>query len=222
MSHFTKEFQTFFKELEKNNNREWFHANKKRYEAYVKKPFEEFIALMIDKLQAFDPAIVITPKDAIFRIHRDVRFSKDKSPYKVQVSAIISKGGRKDMSTPGIYLELNHEKFGIYSGAYMPDKHQLQGIREAIASDTKTFKKLIKAKAFVNKFGNIQGEKNKRIPKEFQEAAEIEPLIANKQFYYVANLDADTIFDPKLPKIITDHYKAAKPLSDFLSEAMQG
>lgn len=220
MSHFTKAFLSFFKDLEKNNNREWFHANKKRYEADVKKPFEAFVALMIDKLQVLDPRIVITPKDAIFRIHRDIRFSKDKTPYKVQVSAIISKGGRKDMSTPGIYLEMSHKGLGIYSGAYMPDKNQLQGIREAIASDPKAFKKLINAKSFVNKFGGIQGEKNKRIPKEFQEVLAVEPLIANKQFYYHAAHETTILLDAKLPKVVLDHFKAAKPVSNFLSEAM--
>ncbi len=220
MAYFTKEFLKFFKELEKNNQREWFHANKKRYEEHVKKPFEEFVAVMIDKMQAIDSRIMITPKDAIFRIHRDVRFSKDKSPYKVQVSGIISKGGRKDMSTPGIYLQLDHKEFGIYSGAYMPDKNQLQGIREAIASDPKGFKKLISAKAFVNKFGTIQGEQNKRIPKEFKEIAEEQPLIANKQFYYMAALPANTALDDKLVKTVLDYYKASIPVSRFLSEAM--
>lgn len=220
MAYFTKEFLKFFKDLEKNNEREWFHANKKRYEEHVKKPFEEFVAVMIDRMQSVDPAIVITPKDAIFRIHRDVRFSKDKSPYKVQVSGVISSGGRKDMSTPGIYLQLNHKEFAIYSGAYKPDKNQLQGIREAIASDPKGFKKLISAKAFVSKFGAIQGEKNKRIPKEFQEIHEEEPLIANKQFYYTAELPANTALDDKLVKIVMDYYKASIPVSKFLEKAM--
>lgn len=221
MQYFTKDFLKFFKELEKNNDREWFKKHKKRYEEQVKKPFEKFVEVMIDKMQAVDPRIVITPKDAIFRIYRDVRFSKDKSPYKVQVSGIISKDGRKDMSTPGIYLQLNHKEFAIYSGAYMPDKNQLQGIREAIASDPKGFKKLINAKSFVNKFGTIQGEQNKRIPKEFKEIAEEQPLIANKQFYYCANLKADTALDEKVVKIVMDHYKASIPVSSFLSEAME-
>ncbi|MFT5165369.1 MAG: hypothetical protein ACI8P3_000594 [Saprospiraceae bacterium] len=220
MEYFNKAFLRFLKNLDENNNREWFHANKKSYEEDVKIPFENFIGLMIDNMQAIDPTIVITPKDAIFRIHRDVRFSKDKSPYKNHVSAIISKGGRKDMSTPGLYLQVSAKEFGIYSGAYMPDKNQLQGIREAIASDLSGFEKLINAKAFISKFGRIQGEKNKRIPKEFQEVAEQQALIANKQFYYIANLKADTVLETKLPKILMDHYQAALPLSKFLSEAM--
>lgn len=220
MVYFTKEFLRFFKDLEKNNNREWFHANKKHYEEFVKIPFEKFVAHMIDKMQAIDPTIVITPKDAIFRIHRDIRFSADKSPYKNHVSAIISKGGRKDMSTPGIYIQANAKEFGIFSGAYSPDKNQIQAIREAIASDLKGFKKLISAKAFVNKFGEIQGEKNKRIPKEFAEIMEQQPLIANKQFYFMASLKGDIVLDPKLPGIVLDHYKASLPVSEFLSSAM--
>ena len=201
-AYFTKNFLKFLKDLEKNNNRDWFKANKKRFDEDVKVPFENFIGVMIDKMQEKDPGIIITPKDAIFRIYRDVRFSKDKSPYKTQMSAILSKGGRKDMSTPGVYLEMSPGKFSIYSGAYMPDKNQLQGIREAIASDLKGFKKLINGASFKKKFGEIKGDKNKRLPKEFMEVAEQQPLIFNKQFYYHADLKADTILDTKLPKTI--------------------
>jgi len=97
MSYFTKDFIKFLKGLNKNNEREWFHANKKDYVTHVKDPFKAFVQLIIDKMQKVDPTVVITPKDAIFRINRDIRFSKDKTPYKTNVSAAISAGGRKDL-----------------------------------------------------------------------------------------------------------------------------
>jgi len=222
MSHFTKEYLKFFRELEKNNHREWFHANKKRYEEHVKNPFKKFVELIIDKVQAVDPTVVIAPKDAIFRINRDIRFSKDKTPYKTNLSAAISAGGRKDHSKPGIYFEMGNKIFGIYSGVYMPDKNQLQKIRDGIAAEPKAFAKILKTKKFKDVWGEIHGEKNKRIPKEFAEAAEEQPLIFNKQFYVMAQFDADKILDPKLDKIIMDHYRAAKPMGDFFYEAIHG
>lgn len=222
MAHFTKEYLQFFEDLTKNNEREWFHANKKRYEAHVKTPFKNFVQLMIDKIQAVDPSVIIAPKDAIFRINRDIRFSKDKTPYKTNASAAISAGGRKDHSKPGIYFEMGYERFGIYSGVYMPDKNQLQLIREAMASQPKEFIKILKAKKFKDFWGEIHGDKNKRIPKEFREVAEDQPLIFNKQFYVMAMFDADKILDPKLDKMIMDHYRAAKPMGDFFYEAIHG
>ena len=98
MAYFTKDFTKFLKDLEKNNNREWFNENKKRYEESVKEPFYNFIDEMIMRINAIDNNVAIQPKDAIFRIYKDVRFSKDKLPYKTQVSAVISPGGRKDMT----------------------------------------------------------------------------------------------------------------------------
>ena len=93
---FEKDFIDFFKELAQNNNKEWFDSNRKRYESSIKKPFKEFISKLISEIQLHDSEVLIEPKDAIFRINRDIRFSKDKTPYKLQTSAIVSAGGRKN------------------------------------------------------------------------------------------------------------------------------
>lgn len=221
MAHFTSDFISFFKELRKNNDRDWFHANKKTFEKHVKKPFQEFIGEMIGRLHKLDERILITPKDAIFRIYRDTRFSKDKTPYKEHVSAIISKGGRKDMSSPGLYIQMNDEEITIYSGVYQPDKSQLEAIRYAIASDPKSFKTLYSAKAFVDLYDEIRGEKNKRLPKEFIDTADDEPLIYNKGFYYYDILPASEILSDDLPKVLEQHFKVARPLNDFFENAMK-
>lgn len=220
MTYFTKDYHKFLKDLNKNNNREWFHANKKRYETSVKNPFYDFVEVMIEQLSAIDKRIVITPKDAIFRINRDIRFSKDKTPYKTQMSAILSPGGRKNRSTPGLYIQFGVEDVRLYSGMYMVDKKVLQRIREKIVSHPKEFKKLITTKKFVNHFGEIHGEKNKRIPKEFQESAAQQPLLFNKSFYYFATFKPTIVEEPKLPKLLIDHFKAAQPLNAFLAEAL--
>lgn len=216
MSWFTPDFHRFFKDLAKNNNKEWFDANRKRYEKSVKKPFEAFVAEVIKRVAKEDPSVRIGSKEAIFRINRDIRFSKDKTPYKMQMSAIVSSAGRKDHGIPGIYFELGPEKVRIYGGRYMPEKEDLYRLREHIAKRMSRFKALRSDKKFVKYFGEIRGEKNKILPPEFKGLVDKEPLIANKQFYYMAELPANVVVDPKLLEIIMDHYKAMKPMNEFL------
>ncbi len=114
MAWFTKEYEQFFDELNNNNEREWFNANKSRYEKHVKKPFEAFVSDLILRMQQYDSACQIQPKDAIFRVNRDIRFSKDKTPYKVQMSAVVGKGGKKESSLTGVYLELGSQHLRVY------------------------------------------------------------------------------------------------------------
>ena len=216
MEWFTSDFNQFFKDLAKNNNKEWFDANRKRYEDSVKRPFEAFVGELIKRIAKLDPLIGPEPKDAIFRINKDIRFSKDKTPYKLSANALISRGGRKEHGDPGIYFELGPEHVQIFGGSYAPEKDQLFRIRSKIAADPKGFKKLYAAKSFVSHFAEMQGERNKVLPAEFKQIAQEEPLIANKAFYYGATLPARTVTDPKLMDVIMDHYKAMRPMNAFL------
>jgi uncharacterized protein (TIGR02453 family) len=220
MAWFTPDFNRFFIDLAPNNNKDWFDANRKRYEQSVKEPFEAFVAAVIERVARLDPTVSITPRDAIFRINRDVRFSKDKAPYKSRMSAVVAAGGRKDHSSGGIYFELGPENVAFYGGQYMPEKEQLQLIREHIAGNLAQFKKLRSAKAFVERFGEVQGERNKVVPKEFKQALVQEPLIANKQFYFMAELPPRMVTDPKLMDVLMDHYEAMRPMNGFLAEAL--
>ncbi len=220
MNYFTNDFSEFFKELAGNNNTEWFHANKERYNTSVKEPFEAFVEKIITEISKVDPEFQITPKECIFRLHRDVRFSKDKSSYKLFSSAVISPKGRKDKSIPGLYLKLSPEDMWIMGGCYSPSTAQLKQIRTAISRDPKAFRDLIEHPDFKVKFGEIKGEVNKRIPKEFQETYKTEPLIANKQFYYGTVLSPETITNPNLVAIVMDHWNSMRPVSNFLTEAI--
>lgn len=221
MKYFSPDYVKFFKELAANNNRDWFEANRKRYETNVKEPFQVFIQALLDKVYKDDDSINIEPKEAIFRINRDVRFSANKSPYKLHMSAVIAKGGRKDMINPGYYLEFSGEQIGFYSGIYMPDTKQLYRVRNYLIEHESEFKKLLKAKAFVSEFGELQGDKSKVIPKEFKEKAADMPLLYNKQFMMIHTWPAGNIAKEDLMEKIWTAYKAAKPMAYFLSEAMQ-
>ena len=220
MAYFTKATLRLLKELKKNNNREWFNENKPNYIEHVKEPFEAFIGDLIEAMEPYFESLSITPKDAIFRIYRDVRFGKDKTPYKTKVSAIISPGGRKDKIIPGIYLEISPDDMRVYSGLYQLDSKQLFNVRSHISHNLDEFKALISNSKFVKTYTGIKGEKNKRIPKEFEDDALGQPLLYNKQFYFFTSWPAETIYDKNLIKKVTKTYTIAQPVSEFLYEGL--
>ncbi|GAB4149941.1 MAG: DUF2461 domain-containing protein [Ignavibacteriales bacterium] len=220
MAYFNKDFLKFFSELEKNNNRDWFAANKDRYLYNVKIPFEFFVDEIIHMIQEKDDSIQITAREACFRIYRDVRFSKDKSPYKLFASAIISNKARKDLYLPGFYFEFSHKGINIYTGAYFLDKKQLFKVRKEIQNHLEEFNQLISDKNFKKLFGEVLGEKNKIIPKEFSETFRVQPLIANKEFYFQAKIDAKNILSKKLAELIMKYYSAASEINNFFIDAI--
>ncbi|MDH3321611.1 MAG: DUF2461 domain-containing protein [Flavobacteriaceae bacterium] len=220
MQYFTHEYLEFFKELAANNHKEWFDTNRKRYEEIVREPFKTFVADLIKAVHKQSPEVEIEAKDAIFRINRDIRFSKDKTPYKLNNSAIISKTGRKDRSYPGLYIELGPEHLGIFGGIYTADNNQIKKIRSEILNHADKFTEIISANDFVEKFGKIKGEQHKRVPQAFKEAVELQPLIMNKQWYHNVLLPSELIIGDDLMETILDHNKTALPLKNFLINAL--
>lgn len=218
MKYLSENYKNFFKELAANNNSEWFNTNRKRYENDVKIPFQKLVADVLAELVKADKNLAGTKfTDCIFRINRDIRFSKDKTPYKLHMSAAFAPGGRKNMSYPGFYFEVTPEEINIYSGVYMTDKNHLDELRNLIANNLKTFEKLIASPLFVKKFnGEILGEKQKRIDPKYKDAAEKQPLIFNKQFYFKGTIDEKLITADNLPNLFFEYYQAAKPICDFL------
>ena len=191
--YFTEAYLHFFMDLAANNHKDWFDQNRSRYQTEVKAAMEVFVGDLISTLKKDADLGDLKASDCIFRINKDIRFSKDKTPYKLQMSALIVKGGRKQMYDPGLYIELGPEFLNIYTGFYMPEKDQLLKIREKIAANPATFEKIINAKAFKASFGEVRGEKSKILPKELKEVAKLHELIYNKQFYLVHQVDAEKI-----------------------------
>ena len=221
MKYFTKSFITFFEDLANNNQKEWFHANKKRYESEVKKPFETFLSDLIASIQKEDPSLSIAPKDCVLRINRDLRFSKDKTPYNLHYSAVVSHTGRKDKSVPGIFLRFTPEEVGVMGGAYVLDRDQLKAIRSDIMKQPEIINNLISDKAFKSKFGDLQGEESKRMPPEFQEASEHNPLLLKKQFYFMTKREPALITSEKLLPELMAYWHAARPLNEYLTSIIR-
>lgn len=219
-TYFTPDFLHFFMELAPNNNKDWFDNNRERYKKSVKEPFENFVEKLIKELKKTEDIMDGRPSDFIFRINKDIRFSKDKSPYKLQMSAAISKGGKKDMVNIGVYFELGPEHLGVYTGVYMPDKDQIDRIRRHIAKNAKRFETIINEKHFKATFGEVKGEKAKLLPPDLKLAATQQPLIFNKQFYLQHTAEPDIIIEKDVLKYITEKYKHAKVFNDFIKEVL--
>lgn len=222
MAFFTEDYLQFFKELAANNHKEWFDANRKRYETSVKEPFKAFTQHLIDHLAKKEAVFKdLKASDCIFRINRDIRFSKDKTPYKTMCSAVISPNGKKSSSIHGIYFELSPEHVRAYGGVYEIEKDDLYALREGIASNLTEFQKHYNQKEFKAIFGEIHGEKNRKIDKDFQEAAAREPLLFNKQFYFYSTFEAERVLDPALDDLLLKCYEVGRPMELFFNQFIQ-
>ncbi len=220
--YFTPAFNKFFIDLAPNNNKDWFDVNRNRYEQDVKLPFRGFTADVIKEISKIDPTVKMEAKDAIFRINRDIRFSKDKYPYKMHMAAAVSRLGKKEPDVCGFYFQLNPEKIQIWHGAYFIETPTLHQLRNYIAANLKTFTKLQRSKKFADYYGEVVGDGNSRLSKELKAAAEQEPLLFHKNLYWGAELPAKMITSKDLLKTIIEHYKAGKAMADFIDEGMKG
>ena len=223
MAYFNQAFIDFFKGLAANNHKDYFDENRKIYHKEVKDPFYQLVADTIAEIGKLDKNVKeLQVKNAVFRINRDIRFSKDKTPYNLHVSAAISPTGRKNMEYPGMYLHLNIDKSHFGGGCYMPSKENLTKFRQFIIDHPSEIKKALTNKAFVSTYKELQpGEKNKILPKEFKAFGEKHPLLFNKQFYYMADYPGEeTILRKDLLPFIVNHYQAGDSWNSLLKQAM--
>jgi uncharacterized protein (TIGR02453 family) len=220
--YFDISFYEFFLELSLNNQKSWFDENRKRYENDVKQPFINFISDLLVSMSKFDIGYQeLTAKDCLFRINKDIRFSKDKSPYKLHCSASLHIGGRKKMWPGGMYIELGAESCGIYSGVYMPEKDDLLMFRNNIANNLHQFDIAINDSKFIKYFGEVLGSKNKIIDATLKEAAAKQPLIFNKQFYVAHTFEPEKSFDSDFINYLIDVWRSAMQFNTVLAGKIQ-
>ena len=214
-----KETVDFLKKLEKNNDRDWFNTNK---DAFVRAN-DNVIAVtgeLISRIAKFDPAIVgIDPKSCVFRIYRDVRFSKDKSPYKINLGAFVAPGGKKAM-LPGYYFHVQPKMFFSAAGKHMPDNSELLKIRNHIASNTKDFFKIVEAKKFRDRFGEFHGDRLTKPPKGFDPNHPAVEYLKLKSFTVGEEFTEKEALAKDYPKMLAESFKAAYPLVAFLRAAL--
>jgi uncharacterized protein (TIGR02453 family) len=214
-----KEIFDFLKDLTNHNDRDWMVQNKKRYES-AKKTFEVVVKDLITGISAFEPKVgELKPKDCIFRLHRDVRFSKNKAPYKTNFGAAINEGGRK-APNPTYYIHLQPGNSFIAGGVYMPQSEALKKIRQEIDYNPGELKKVIEHKEFAKTWGPLTGESLKTAPQGYPKDHPNIELLRLKSFIVMNELNDDFFYQDDFVEQVVDRYKVLSPLNEYLSVAM--
>ena len=209
----------FLNDLKKNNTREWFQANKDRYEK-AKTAFESIVWGVIAGISGFDADIgLLSPKDCVFRIYRDVRFSKNKDPYKTNMGAVFCKGGRKSRYA-GYYLHIEPGNSFVGGGKWQPESDILKSIRYEIYHSARKFKNIIGEKSFIDRFGQISGEKLKRHPKDFPPDFEDIDLLKYKSFTAGQSFSPDQMENKQILPFIIDSFQNMNQFINFLNKCV--
>ncbi len=213
---------SFLKKLAKNNNREWFADNKKIFEE-AKEEFEELIAETISEIGKWNKDVrSLTPKDCIYRIYRDVRFSKDKTPYKTSFSALLSKDGRKGKEAIN-YLHIQPLQSFTAAGVYMPESNDLKAIRQEIDYNLNKFETILTNYEFKNHFGELSQEwKLKTLPKGYLADNPAIEYLRLKGFVVTKNYMDKEVLAKSFPSAASRSFKIAQPLNIFLNSAIDG
>lgn len=207
----------FLTELRFNNYREWFEDNRKRYER-ARAAVEAVVAEIIAGFGSVEDLGKTTPGECLFRIHRDVRFSKDKTPYKTQFGAVIGNGGRKAAGRSYyLHIEPANSSF-IAAGVYDPTPEQLRAIRATIAEDAAPLRKIIAARDFVRYFGSLEGERLKTPPKGYSADHPAIDLLKHKQFLATHALTDDDLLREDLAAHFIAVCAALKPLEGYFQD----
>jgi uncharacterized protein (TIGR02453 family) len=218
MTHIGEPTLAFLADLARHNERAWFNANKARFEA-ARRDVEIFVDQLIAEIAAFDPAVAgLSGKDCVFRIYRDTRFSKDKTPYKAHFGGHIVAGGRKgDHGRAGYYVHIQPGESFLAGGAHQPPAAWLGDIRRNIETDAASLKKIVAAKPFKTYFGDIAGEKLKTAPRGYaKDHPEIE-LLRYKSLIAVHDLTDKQVTDTGFLRHAATVFKALAPFDAFLN-----
>jgi uncharacterized protein (TIGR02453 family) len=213
----------FLKQLERNNNREWFAANKSRYEESVLEPALDFIATMDPKIQALSDHFVAIPKrvgGSLMRVYRDTRFGKDKTPYKTNIGIQFRHEYAKDVHAPGYYLHIDNTGCFLAAGIWRPEPSALANVRQRIATRPADWKKARDARGFKSTF-EMGGQSLKRPPKGYSEDSPHLEDLKRKDFIASADFAAQAINDPAFVNTVARTFKKATPFMQFLCTALE-
>ena len=212
----------FLKALKKNNNKPWFDAHRKEYEQ-AKGDFTFFIQSVIDKHSKSDPTInSISAKDCMFRINRDIRFSKDKSPYKTNMGAYINRGGKKSLFG-GYYFHCEPGQSFVGGGLWMPMPPELNKVRQEIDYNYAAFKKIITSKKFNAVYKDLSRDPEyvlSRVPKGYETDNPAAEYLKMKSFVALTSLKDSDLTSKELLKKTTDAFASLQPLLTFINESL--
>jgi len=206
----------FLNDLKANNNRVWFTENKQRY-VEAKNYFDDFVNFLIPAIKKFDSSVdVNAAKDCTFRIYKDVRFSKDKAPYKTNMGAYIAKGGKKSPFA-GYYIHIDSDTSFAGGGIYCPQPAVLKAVRTEISEDATALNKILKNKSFHSVFPELYGDKVKTAPRGFDKNHPNIELLRFKSYTVIKQLSNKDIVSNTFSNTVLHIFKTQKPFNDYLN-----
>ncbi|RLD19530.1 MAG: TIGR02453 family protein [Bacteroidetes bacterium] len=208
----------FLQELNLNNNREWFQAHKERY-LDAHSDVIEFAELLIDEMNHHDQLVPRTAKQSLFRIYRDIRFSKDKTPYKTGFMGSMKRDTK--WLRGGYYFKIApNNQTAIIGGFWGPNSSDITRIRQEIGSDPSPMRKIISARPFLNNFGQLDGDELKTAPKGFSKEHPDIDLLRKKQFLLVRNFNDEAVLKSDFLTHVVKTFRAMRPFLDYMSEVL--
>jgi uncharacterized protein (TIGR02453 family) len=217
---FTPEAIDFLAELATNNDRAWFTPRKADYERLLKQPLEHLCAALAERFAAGGIPLIADPARSPFRIYRDVRFSKDKSPYKTNIGASfpVSGGGQQDHGGVAGYFHLQPGEIFVGGGMWHPSPARLAALRRTIVGDRQTVHRLLADPAFRDRFGSLHGDSLKRMPQGYDPADPDADLLKLKDAVFSRRLSDSEAFAADLPDRLTEDFAVSVPVLRFLAE----
>ena len=223
MAHFSPDTLRFLAELEANNNRSWFMANRSRYESLVREHAMRFIEAMAPRLALVSRHFTAVPRKtggSLMRVHRDTRFSRDKRPYKTNIGIQFRHAAGRDVHAPGFYVHIERGEVFLGVGIWRPDPNALAAIRDAIATDPKSWLRARDDKGFSSRF-RLAGDALKTAPRGYpKEHPQIEDL-RRKDFIAVQSLQEEMITAEDFPETVAESFAAAAPFMRYLCRVLE-
>ena len=220
---FPRDLFQFFRELKRQNERAWFEDNKQRFRDSVQAPMSAFIAAMAPRLERISKHFTADPRPnggSMFRIYRDVRFSKDKRPYKEHAACHFRHALGKDVHAPGFYMHFAPDEVFLGGGLWMPEADALGKVRMAIAESPAAWKKILNDRNFRKHFDGVRGEALARPPRGFDPSHPCIEDIKRKSFFAIRECEVKIAQSADLIDEVTDTFRSASPLMRFLCKAV--
>jgi len=217
---FPKEAIAFLRGLKRNNRREWFQARKDVYQAKVKAPTLEMAAALNEHLLRFAPGYVTDPQKAVFRIYRDTRFSRDKTPYKTNTSAVFTRRGLGKGACAGLYFSVSAEEIEVAGGFFMPRPEHFLKVRNHLAEHHARFRVILQDRRLRAAMGELWDQKFARLPKGYSADHPAADLLLYKHWVLYKLLDPALAATPRLFKEVLKRFRLLIPFVDFLNEPL--
>ncbi|MCC6367267.1 MAG: DUF2461 domain-containing protein [Bryobacterales bacterium] len=220
---FPQEGIALLRGLKKNNKREWFQPRKEIFDQNVKAPMEQLVDALNGHFVRFAPHYITDPKKAIYRIYRDTRFSKDKTPYKTHIAASFSRAGMERHVSAGYYFSVAPDEIEVAAGVYMPGPDELRSIRNHLAEHHEEFRKILRAATLRKLMGELWAQQLSRVPKGFSPDDPAADLIRYKHWtLFDTRLDPACVVTAQLLPELVKRFQTMAPFVEFLNQPLIG